>query len=223
MKFYELSWERNVSEVRLRFLIKSKRQIPPCAKCCRPFGLYVPPLFIKIAGTPLPDVLVSSPIELVMKDHVKQVIEKADLTGLEWLTPEVVINLEKERETETDLLLGKDGQTYMFDITPEQIQTGEPLTGLPLWHLNIKGSAKMAPENQCVVKEHCPVCQRSFYSSWQGGIMVDESSWDQCDFFRLVEKPGMLIVTEKVKNVFEQEGFTGVEFTPVEEVKDIIF
>jgi len=49
-------------------------------------------------------------------------------------------------------------------------------------------------------------------------LMFDESQWDGSDFFYPEELPGMILVTERVKNLFKREKVGNCELTPIEEV-----
>jgi hypothetical protein len=112
------------------------------------------------------------------------------------------------------------GGSRLQYIPPGDIQTGAPLEGLPLWHLNIVGRARLEAENNCVPVQECQVCGRAVYSTWDEGLLVDEDRWDGSDFFRLVEHRGFIIVTERVKGLFQAHGFTGVQFHRLEKAVD---
>lgn len=49
-------------------------------------------------------------------------------------------------------------------------------------------------------------------------LIFDENQWDGSDFFYPEELPGMILVTEKVKDIFKKEKVKNCEFTPIEEV-----
>ena len=49
-------------------------------------------------------------------------------------------------------------------------------------------------------------------------LVFDESQWDGSDFFHPKELPGMILVTERVKDLFKKEKVRNCELTPIEEV-----
>ncbi len=49
-------------------------------------------------------------------------------------------------------------------------------------------------------------------------LVLDENQWDGSDFFYPEELPGMILVTERVKDLFKKEKVRNCKLTPIEEV-----
>ena len=88
-----------------------------------------------------------------------------------------------------------------------------------LWHIRV-GRAYAAPKMNLVAVDRCPTCGGADYSTWDNGILIDKSRWDGSDIFRLHEDVVGLVVTARVRDIVEREGFTGATFIPAEEFKD---
>src|SRR5262249_31398144 len=61
----------------------------------------------------------------------------------------------------------------------------------------------------------CPHCQAATLKRLRG-VVVDEATWSGQDLFYLMS-PGLLLATERLKKVIDQNAFTGLEFVPAEE------
>jgi len=88
-----------------------------------------------------------------------------------------------------------------------------------LWHVCV-GRAHASPEMNIVAVNQCLTCGVASYSTWDNGVLIDESRWDGSDILRLYEDVVGILVTKKVRDIVEREGFTGVEFIPAGEYTD---
>jgi hypothetical protein len=219
MRFYEIDMSHDYDKYDRRYDASSDWE-PKCRVCGISPGIRRPPVRLLIKGTPLPDVISLAPQELVVKNRVKEAVEAAGFTGIQYLQPQVEIATDKYVEGKWELYLVEEKKSRLYYIPPEEIQTGAPLEGLPLWHLVVTGQARLQPQNNCVPVQECHACGRAVYSTWDGGLLVDEGQWDGSDFFRLVEHGGFVVVTEQVKDLFELHRFTGVQFVPLDEKVD---
>ena len=83
-----------------------------------------------------------------------------------------------------------------------------------LWEFVATGKADYDPA--CGIKEiyRCEYCdcvyRRHYFNST--GIIIDESTWDGSDFFRIEPYPTYIFVTEKIKNFIEKYNLDGMTF-----------
>lgn len=89
-----------------------------------------------------------------------------------------------------------------------------------LYHVLVPATGHLASKNHVKLVEKCDACGLERYTTWLGGMSVDEKSWDGSDAFRLKEHWGRVIVTEKFKQLVENHQFSGVQFVKTEEIKD---
>jgi len=67
----------------------------------------------------------------------------------------------------------------------------------------------------------CQECnRRPVYSRPQEGLVIPEECWDGSDIFVIDELPGLEIVTEAVRQLIEEQKYTGVICTPISEWRD---
>lgn len=87
--------------------------------------------------------------------------------------------------------------------------------------LIIIGSAKHYAEVVNLTIDHeCQTCGYISYRPSKKGLSMPLACWDGSDIFVIPELSGLCLVTDLVKNIFEQQGFTGVKLTPVESWED---
>ena len=65
----------------------------------------------------------------------------------------------------------------------------------------------------------CPACGRKQYERPEHGLSMPVECWDKSDFF-LLEELGFTIVTDRVKDVFDEYHFSGAQLTPVADWHD---
>ncbi len=101
-----------------------------------------------------------------------------------------------------------------FDFSPVRIKTetenGKLIRNLPVLNeIVVTGKGGDSDPNSGIkIIYRCPVCHMTVYSSYRNGIIVDESNWDGSDFFTVSGYPKYILVTEKVKNIIIESGFT---------------
>lgn len=90
-------------------------------------------------------------------------------------------------------------------------KTGEPV---PVRQLLITGWGGVAPaESGIRLEERCPACRHSHYSPLTAPQhLIDPQNWDGSDFFIIWPLPAFILVTKRVRQVFEDNGFKGVRF-----------
>lgn len=192
MNFYGFRRSNNFYTYRGNFDASSKWE-PRCRQCNRSTNQRLPPFEFWIQDLPLPDIAFVPPQDFIVKNKVKEVIDRCKFTGVNAIAVEIKITEEKMSNVPLDI---------------------------PFWFLDVSGSARLDALNNCTPIDICSLCNHKLYSSWDGGFMIQESSWDGSDFFRILEHPGYVIVSEEVKKVFETEKYTGVSFVPVSEIID---
>jgi len=89
-----------------------------------------------------------------------------------------------------------------------------------LWELIVTGKGGDAhPDSGIYIKKYCEYCNFKRYSAYENGIIVDENNWDGKDILTVTGYPGHVLVTERVRNIIEENKLTGVLFTPSNELK----
>jgi hypothetical protein len=82
MKFYKIARSQNDAEYQRRYDVTSDFEAG-CSTCKVPPGMRQPPICLIVKGTPLPDIIVLSPQELIVTNHVKDAVQAASLTGVQ--------------------------------------------------------------------------------------------------------------------------------------------
>lgn len=163
---------------------------PRCAACGRPPSGPIPPLKVRFEKRVDVADFISAAPEMLAVDEVKRAFEADGVKGIEYL-----------------------------DVIVRVVGTREKLRS-KLWHLRVHHAAHAAPQMKVVAINRCASCGFVEYSSWRGGVIIDEGTWDGSDMFRLYEDVVGVIVTEKFVRIVEREGFTGLQFTPAEDYSD---
>ncbi|SFA99882.1 MULTISPECIES: hypothetical protein [unclassified Bacillus (in: firmicutes)] len=106
-----------------------------------------------------------------------------------------------------------------LESCPSKINS-EYLEGLK--ELYIFGRAGLVQDSEGKILEHCPVCHRIPPSIKDEalGLSINLQTWDGSDLFYFSNWEGGLIVTEKVKDVIEEEKILNVNIT---NIKDFVF
>ncbi len=90
-----------------------------------------------------------------------------------------------------------------------KVQKGDPPR---LWELVITGKAwrvGVTPESLLL----CGLCDRKGFP--QTRMLIDRDRWDESDFFNIDENPNIVIVTQKVADFFEKQGFSNYKLEPL--------
>jgi len=88
-----------------------------------------------------------------------------------------------------------------------------------LWEFVVCGKGGGSnPASGIYLKSECPYCHHKVYSAFENGIIVDENNWDGSDFFTITGYRRYILVTERVKNVVEENQLKGVKFIPSHEL-----
>lgn len=88
-----------------------------------------------------------------------------------------------------------------------------------LWEFVVTGKGGDAdPASGIYLKKECTYCNHKRYSAYENGIVVNEDNWDGSDIFTVTGYSGLILVTERVKEVVEENKLTGVEFIPSHEL-----
>ncbi len=78
-----------------------------------------------------------------------------------------------------------------------------------VWELEVQGKGGDAdPESGIRLLYVCPECGYTAYSSFQRGIIVDESQWDRTDVFTVNGYRRHIIITERVKDLIIRNRLT---------------
>ena len=137
-------------------------------------------LFVDLAGPLVGDFHWRSAGDCLVTEKTRIVLEEEGLTGFEVRRVHV-----------------RDFQGIQRDNTPL------------LWQLGTTGNAGRADSQSGIdVVIWCPVCELLAYSSYRNGIWVNEQAWNGSDFTKVTEYPGIILVTERVRNVIERHRFT---------------
>lgn len=192
MVFYHLS-VRNQSFVEIGRGNDWKSITCSANKGHRRAGKRITDLHVKITSSKVVDFSCTLLADIVITDKVLNVIKKDELTGYE-VRP-VIINPSKRK---------------IFK------ENGYP----NLWEFITKGKGGYADQRSRIyLKYECETCSKKRYSAYENGIVVDCDNWDGTDFFTVIGYPKKILVTEKVRKVFEQNYITNVEFIPSHELE----
>lgn len=91
-----------------------------------------------------------------------------------------------------------------------------------LYELEVLGRCRKIFSSSGEEIKGCPVCgylSDEEREKSKDGIMINEDYWDGSDIFLFSYGVKYVIVTERLKNLFEEHNISDVEFTPIEEVK----
>ncbi len=89
-----------------------------------------------------------------------------------------------------------------------------------LWELEVIGEGgDAAPESGIYIMDYAGEAGAPRYSSYRNGIIVDEDNWDGSDFFTVNGYSGMLLVTERVKQLIMAHGLTNCALIPSHELE----
>jgi Protein of unknown function (Gmx_para_CXXCG) len=123
--------------------------------------------------------------DVVVTDHARDVLERAELTGFIFEPTDV-----------TGALPRRDGVAF-----PR------------LWELVVVGQGGPAHKDSGIAKlRECSECGLVEYSAFEHGIVVDVSRYDGSDFFTVVEYPKYILVSERAKAVIQANRLTNVTF-----------
>jgi len=88
-----------------------------------------------------------------------------------------------------------------------------------LWEFIVVGKAKIHSDSGVKELYHCEHCDLFVRgtSCDSKGVIIDESTWDGSDFFSIEEKDTCVLVTEKVKKIFDIHKLTGILLVPCTE------
>ena len=75
------------------------------------------------------------------------------------------------------------------------------------------------PSSGYKILETCEYCGHKKVKHYETGLLVDEKQWDKSDIFTLIEYPKYILVTPKVKEIFEENQITGCQFYPADTFK----
>ena len=89
-----------------------------------------------------------------------------------------------------------------------------------VWELSVTGNGGNAHHDSGIrLLYACPECKRPVYSSFRNGIIVDESQWDGSDFFIVKGYPRYVLITERVRDLIDQNKLTNCAVVRSEELK----
>ena len=128
----------------------------------------------------------------------------------------------------TDLLIARPSvfaALYDSQITGWREGVLEVVTSPELADLNIRyhelvvigHTRNYAHEVSLPIEEECASCGRKSYRRPSRGIDIPIECWDGSDIFLIDELPGIYVITESFRRVIEDNMFTSVTITSVEE------
>ena len=91
-----------------------------------------------------------------------------------------------------------------------------PYSGPQLWDLIPTSWCHLDhPKSNVTITKACSTCGKILYrvpTAPHRYLVVDLSTWEGYDIFRIYENSGLIFCTEQVKEIVEQAGFTNVGF-----------
>ena len=102
-----------------------------------------------------------------------------------------------------------------------EVDVSNKVLPFKLWEIRVLGKAKITPDSGMKEIYRCEHCDLVMYgvSNDKTGAVIDESTWDGSDFFRIEQNQIIIFVTEKVKNVIDDHKLTGVFLVPSTELQ----
>ncbi len=89
-----------------------------------------------------------------------------------------------------------------------------------LFELVVTGSGgNIHPSSGHQVISVCEYCGHVKFKAFDHGIIVNEKDWDGLDIFTVKEYPKFILVTPKVKKLFEDNHVTGCQFVLANDLK----
>ncbi|MBZ5642527.1 MAG: hypothetical protein LAO19_07200 [Acidobacteriia bacterium] len=132
---------------------------------------------------PAPDVIFTWMSECLIQEPVRQIFDSEGLTG--------------------------------FSALPARAKIKKTGVSIPVHELAVTGWGGMAPEATGIREvERCHACGHLVYSRLEAPEkLIDFHNWDGSDFFMIWPLPRFRFVTERVVEVCERHGVTGVAFS----------
>lgn len=90
-------------------------------------------------------------------------------------------------------------------------------TGVRLWSVEVSNRCVMHSDCNVEIGPVCMKCGRRRYLTWNGGIRIADCTHDM---FRLIEFPGMIFVSDFLKQALVAEGLKNLSFVDVASVYD---
>ena len=151
-------------------------------------GIRIGPARVKLSGTRLPDISIRQ--TAIVKRRVVDLLREHNVTGFDAFPVEVTRVLRKPK--------------------------GKPLVIPELWELDIPGQAALSPEAGALRDPDCEACGRRGSIGLPDSIIIDESTWDGRDLFRL-EGRSWILTTERVADLLRETKLTGFTLKPAHE------
>ncbi len=166
------------------------------------------PLRVKLVADPVEDFVWTLYGELMGQTHVVDLLRDEAVTGFE---ASAVESRWKNRDKDWEPGDSNSG------LSPSEIAEAGPPPRL--WEIGITGWGGLAHADAGIVlKEVCESCgSMLYYGLKDASKLIDTGQWDGSDVFFVWPFPGIIFVTDRVKQLCERYGFTGVTFTPPSE------
>ncbi len=155
-------------------------------------GLRIGSLRVALSGLNLADIS-HLPFTPIINERVLQLLREHQITGFD---------------------------TYPVTITKVARQRRRgPVEPPQVWELDVPGRAALAPEAQAwyQVEPPCPGCGRRGKLHLPRGLLVDETTWDGRDLFKL-EHRAWVLMTQRVADLLTEAKLTGFTVKPAEEL-----
>jgi len=172
-----------------------------CPVCGGPVGMlkWLPPYRVKLSSAKPEkwgDFVWGAGFLVIVSERFKELYERERLTGIKVFSPVEVVRVGKRK-------------------------TGDLPPGLPVYHLIeiVWGGANQDDIASRVVWEKeptCSYCRIDGHLIKQAGIILEEGSWSGVDIFEARGASGVILVSERFKEVVERYGLKNAWFIPAE-------
>ena len=140
--------------------------------------------------------------------------------GLRWANSEVVDALDKLGATGVQFHRVKLHWAFPWDdfFSPvglefSEAKRREPSESTPeLWELTVVGQAWRRGMTLAKITK-CTICGRFWFPD-PNYLDVDEGRWDGSDFFSVDRNPNIVLVSERIRDLFLARGFLNCRFVP---------
>ena len=158
-----------------------------------------------LLGRIMEDVIIPFPGQLLLQERARQVLSSASLTGFElWREQLVAAAPGESRSCASDD--AHDSAEPPIDLDREAAIT-------ELWEVFVTGRA-WRPGRSEESPRLCNLCGRRGFPDPKN-LTVDAARWDGSDFLNLDMNPNIVIVTRRVRDLFEANKISNCVFIPV--------
>jgi len=199
MKFYVIDYDVSSNEFPMAEGVEpiNTADWEYCKSCGGALGLkeWIPPYHVKFLNSKFNDFVFVDYKDLLVSKKFKISYQKTDLKGI------INFNLVEDLKTRKKKYI-PNLRYYKVDIVRSKTRIDEKKSEFK----------REFSEGQ----SYCEACQSGGIIKSMKGIFIDIKTWKGEDIFYPLGLPGALLVTQRFKNFFEENGFNNIIFVEAE-------